>query len=258
VKRIERKKIGINIKVLAVRFTVVIVICFCSFHAAGQEPDSTFVSNQLFTIPVDSSEVISPDTIIFKSDLPDIADYDIILISDTVALADIFPLAGMDLDAYSKHSPAKAAIMSAVVPGLGQIYNRQYWKVPVVYVAVGASVGFFLLWENEYSRYRRAYIDLKDNDPYTNFHETIGFPPTWSNTEKEQYITKRKEELRTWRDWTILAMVAAYAMNIIDANVFAHLKDFSLDDNLSLKIQPSFLKNGINSQKFALTLQLTF
>jgi len=236
---------------------VVTIICFCSFNATGQETDSTSVSN-VFAIPVDSSVVVPQDTIIFKSDLPDIADSEYIFISDTADIANIFPFDEADLDAYAKHSPAKAAMMSAVVPGLGQIYNRQYWKVPVVYIAVGVSVGVFLKWQNEYERFRRAYIDLNDRDPYTNFHKTIGFSPNMTETEMNQAITKYKEQLRTWRDWTIIAMIAAYALNIIDANVFAHLKDFSLDDNLSLKIRPSFLENGINSKKFAVSLQLTF
>ena len=228
---------------------VIVVLCCYSLHAAGQEPvDSTVVSNQVIAVPVDSSEVV----------LPEKADYDVILISDTVSLANIFPFDSLYLESYAKHSPAKAAIMSAVIPGLGQIYNRQYWKVPVVYVAVGVSVGVFIKWQNEYNRYRRAYIDLNDKDPYTNFHDTFGFPPNWSDTEKNQYISKRKETLRTWRDYTIVAMVAAYALNIIDANVFAHLMDFNLDDNLSLNIQPCFFKNCIDSQKFGLTLQLTF
>ena len=225
--------------------TVVIVICFCNFNAAGQEP-------------VDSSEVVLQDTIVFKLDQSDIADSDYIFISDTVALTSIFPFDSLNMDVYAKHSPAKAAIMSAVMPGLGQIYNRQYWKVPIVYAAVGASVVVFLKWQNEYIRYRRAYIDIKDGDPYTNFHETLGFPPTYDRERKLQFITTRKEKLRTWRDWSIVAMVAAYSLNIIWANVDAHLLDFNLDDNISFNIQPCFLKNGINSQKFALTLQLTF
>jgi hypothetical protein len=144
------------------------------------------------------------------------------------------------LNLYVSHSPAKAAIMSAVVPGLGQIYNRKYWKVPVVYAAIGVSVERFITFQNKYNQYRRAYIDINDKDPYTNFHETMGFPASYSEEQKRQFITKNKETLRTWRDWSIVAMVVAYALNIIDANVDAHLIDFNLEDNISLNIQPSF------------------
>ena len=215
----------------------------------GQEPDSL--------------EAALPDTIVFQShiqssELQSIADTGYIFISDTVDVADILPVEHLDMEGYARHSPAKAAIMSAVVPGLGQIYNRQYWKVPVVYVAMGFSIHFFLKWQNEFNRYRRAYIDINDKDPFTNFHETLGLPTSRSQTEIQQYITKRKEKLRTWRDWTIVAMAGAYALNVIDANVFAHLMDFSIDDNLSLHIQPCFLQNQFVSQKIGLTLQLTF
>jgi hypothetical protein len=226
----RRSRIKLKVENRKIYLVVATVLWLCSLDAAGQEPvDSTYVS-----------------------------DSDIILISDTVDLARIFPLDSLDVDAYAKHSPAKAAMMSAVVPGLGQIYNRQYWKVPIVYLAIGISVERFLHYQNLYNRYRRAYIDIKDNDPYTNFHRTLGFPSGYSDTQIEQLVTKNKETLRTYRDYAILAVVGTYMLNIIDANVFAHLKDFSLDDNLSLNIRPCFLENGFNSQIFGLTLQFSF
>jgi hypothetical protein len=178
---------------------------------------------------------------------------EVIIVSDIDSLAMFFPLDSMII--MSSHSPAKAAIMSAVMPGLGQIYNRKYWKLPIVYAAVGASVFVFLRWQNEFSRYRRAYIDIRDGDPYTNYHLTLGLP---AHVSLETVITRRKDQLRTWRDWSIVAMAAAYALNIIDANVDAHLMDFNLDDNISLNIRPCFLENGINSQKIGLSLRFTF
>jgi len=246
---------------LAARLTAVIVmICFCSFHAAGQEPvDSTAVSTHSTAAPVDSSGITPPDTVVFKSDLPDIADPDIILISDEDALAKAFPLDSLNVDAYAQHSPAKAAIMSAVLPGLGQIYNRKYWEVPIVYIAIGISVERFITFQNKYNQYVRAYIDINDKDPYTNYHKTLGGLTTYSEEQQRQIITRGKEKFRTWRDYAIIGMIASYAVvNIIWANVDAHLIDFNLDDNLSFNIRPCFLENGFNSQKFGLTLQFTF
>jgi hypothetical protein len=75
---------------------------------------------------------------------------------------------------------------------------------------------------------------------------------------KLQYITKRKDMLRGWRDWSIVGVVAAFALNIIDANVDAHLIDFNLDNNISFNIRPCFFENNFKSQKFGLSLQLTF
>ena len=241
---LKPKKIGI---------AVAFVLCLCNLDVAGQEPvDSMTISK--YTETDDISKYTETD------DVSKYTESDIILHSDTDAPVNIF--LSESLDVYYTHSPAKAAIMSAVLPGLGQIYNKKYWKVPIVYAAVGVSTGIFLKWQNEFSRYRRAYIDINDGDPYTNYHKTlgkkIGLPENYPEEQLRQSITKRKEMLRTWRDYSIVAVVAAYALNILDANVDAHLMDFSLDDNISLNIKPSFLENDIKSKKFALTLQFTF
>jgi len=196
------------------------------------------------------------DTTIFEISPPFFDDTEIILISDTDELATFFPL--QDYSLPQKHSPAKAAMMSAVLPGLGQVYNKMYWKVPIAYAMLGTSSYFFLKLHNDYNRLRRAYIDFKDNDIYTNFHETLGFPSFYTEEMKIQWITKRKEDYRTWRDWSIAAIVISYAMIIIDANVDAHLMDFSLDDNISFNIRPCFWRNSFDSQIFGLSLRLYF
>ncbi|MDR1154920.1 MAG: DUF5683 domain-containing protein [Bacteroidales bacterium] len=230
-----------------------VVLLLSSLDTAGQEPvDSTAVAAYA---PADSiaPKVAVPDTMALEY-TPDTTEVAIIRLSDTTALALAYPLDTLNVD--TRHSPAKAAIMSAVMPGLGQIYNKKYWKVPIVYAAVGVSVGIFLKWQNSYSQWRRAYIDYFDNDPNTNYWQTVyNFTPTM---DIGNAITRAKDKFRAWRDWSIVAVVAAYALNIIDANVDAHLIDFSLDDNISLNIQPCFLENGINSPKIGLTLHFTF
>ena len=209
------------------------ILWLCFLKVAAQEPvDSMTISKYTETYP----------------------ESEFVIYSDISALAKVYPLDTM----FFGHSPAKAAIMSAVIPGLGQIYNRKYWKVPIVYLAIGISVERFITFQNQFNRYRRAYIDIKDGDPYTNFYDTLGFPSTYTHDQKIQYITRRKEQLRTWRDYTIVAMVATYALNIIEANVNAHLIDFSLDDNISFNIQPSFFVDDMNFKKIGLTLRFTF
>jgi len=211
------------------------VLLLCSLNVAGQEPvDSMTISKYTqtdFDFLFDHTEQTTNPAETVKVDLLDTLRMNV------------------------SHSPAKAAIMSAVVPGLGQVYNRKYWKVPIVYLAIGISVERFITFQNTYNKYRRAYIDLKDNDPYTNFHLTLGISP---NQPQEQMITKAKETFRTWRDYAILAVVVTYALNIIDANVDAHLIDFSLDDNISLYIRPTFFENNMNYKKIGLTLRFTF
>jgi len=239
-------------------------------HVSGQEPVKLVEEPPILleerVEPVEPTDAESTDSEMLDSEQADIeptdsepADAapvpqsDIIFLSDTVPLTDVFP----HDEFISSHSPAKAAIMSAVLPGLGQVYNRKYWKVPVVYLALGISVERFITFQNEFNRFRRAYIDLNDGDPYTNFHLTL-FPPNTPDAQMNQWVTRGKDRYRTWRDWAIVAVVASYALNIIDANVDAHLMDFSLDDNISLKIQPTILDDFMFSKKIGLTLRLAF
>ncbi len=182
---------------------------------------------------------------------------DAFIVSDTSALSTTYPL---EEDTYQKHSPAKATIMSAVVPGLGQIYNRKVWKVPIVYAALGTTVYIFLKWQNEYQRHRRAYIDFKDGDPTTNYYKTV-VPPQYlasGDANIDRYVSYYKDLYHRWRDWSILALVVVYMANVIDANVDAHFFDYSIDDDISLNIRPCFLGNGGYSQNFGLTLCFTF
>jgi len=217
-------------------FIAATVLLLCCLNVVGQEPvDSATIS-----------KYTHPEFYFFT-------DTTAGLTIEVAELTNVVPLDPQNM--YFTHSPAKAAIMSAVIPGLGQVYNGKYWKVPIVYAAIGISVERFITFQNQYNRFRRAYIDLKDNDPYTNYHKTLGIPPSYP---EEQIITKRKETLRTWRDYTIVAMVLTYALNIIDANVDAHLIDFSLDDNISLNILPSFFENDMNFKIIGLTLRFTF
>jgi len=232
-------------------FVAAITLLLCSPNTLGQELTDS-VTVQTFAV-ADSISLVTVDSVIYEDDWTNIGS-DIIFLSDTAELAIIYPIDSTSV--HFKHSPAKATIMSAVMPGLGQIYNRKYWKVPIVYAAVGVSVGVFLKWQNEYGRWRRAYIDYFDGNPYTNYWKTIyNFSST---ADIPNVLTKGKDRYRTWRDWSIVAVVAVYALNILDANVDAHLMDFSLDDDISLNIRPCFLENGINSRKIGLTLHFTF
>ena len=232
----------------------VAVVLLCGLRVAGQEiPLTIDEGGALERVEEHPSVETPPDETLHAVDTIVLPASDIIFISDTIPFTDIFPYEDM----YSAHSPAKAAIMSAVLPGLGQVYNRKYWKVPIVYIAIGVSVERFVTFQNEFNRYRRAYIDLNDGDPYTNFHLTL-FPPNTPEAQMNQWVNRGREKFRTWRDWAVVAVVASYALNIIDANVDAHLMDFSLDDNISLKIQPIILEDHMFSKKIGLSLRLAF
>jgi hypothetical protein len=127
------------------------------------------------------------------------------------------------------HSPKKAAIMSAVLPGLGQAYNKKYWKIPIIYAGLG-SLGYLITYNSvQYSLYRKAYLAKIDDDP-----STIDEYPFAS----ENGLLQRLNQHRRTRDILIAGAVLVYALNIIDASVDAHLFEFDVSDNLSLHFEP--------------------
>lgn len=132
------------------------------------------------------------------------------------------------------HSPRKAAFYSAVLPGLGQIYNRQYWKLPLVYAAVGISAGFFISNMDQYKTYRDAYRQRVAN---ANNPEYVNPYPRYSN-EDLKYL---RDGYRQYVDYSVLVFVAAYALQIVDATVFAHLRQFDISNDLSMRVAPTII-----------------
>ncbi|WP_317172059.1 DUF5683 domain-containing protein [Salinimicrobium oceani] len=131
---------------------------------------------------------------------------------------------------YDPLSPARAAFYSAVLPGLGQAYNGKYWKIPIVYAALGVGVYFYHNNDEQYDRYRAAYksrIAGKTNDEFSNENGQ----PIISNQgliEAQRFYQRNKEI-------SVLVTVGLYALNIIDANVDAHLQQFNVSEDLTLK-----------------------
>lgn len=141
------------------------------------------------------------------------------------------------------HSPHKATIYSAVMPGLGQIYNRKYWKVPIIYGGF-ATLGYFINFNNEvYTTYRRAYSDIIDGDPFTNSHLDLKVNKIWFQDDKISQFTENlrlaKDGWRRNRDLVVIGTVVFYAANIIDASVDAHFFNFNISDDLSLNWTPA-------------------
>jgi len=140
------------------------------------------------------------------------------------------------------HSPRKATIYSAVLPGLGQIYNRKYWKLPLVYGGF-ATFGYFINFNNEqYITYRQAYSDIIDSDPYTNSHLGLKVNPYLLQPDQVSNYTealrRQKDYWRRNRDLVVISTVAFYAINIIDASVDAHFFNFDISDDLSINWVP--------------------
>lgn len=163
-----------------------------------------------------------------------------IVVQDTAASKPIDPL-----------RPSKAAFYSAVLPGLGQAYNKKYWKIPIVYAALGTGIYFYVDNNKEYKRYRDAYkrrlAGFTDDEFYGS-----GSTPQISNDAliRAQRTTKRNQEI------SLLVTIGIYVLNIIDANVDAHLLQYNIDDNLAVK--PHFDINEFDTTNLGLTLGFKF
>ena len=147
------------------------------------------------------------------------------------------------------HPEAKRAMwMALVLPGAGQIYNRKYWKLPIIY---GGFVGcaYAITWNNQmYHDYSQAYLDIMDDDPNTqSYNQFLHLGATINESNIERYkeiFRKRKDRFRRWRDMGTFVMIGIYAFSVIDAYVDASLSEFDISDDLSLRVEPAVLNNG--------------
>ena len=141
----------------------------------------------------------------------------------------------------------RAMWLSIVLPGAGQIYNRKYWKLPIIY---GGFVGcaYAMRWNNQmYHDYSQAYMDLMDDDPKTESYNQfmhLGAKITDANiTRYQELFRKRKDRYRRWRDLSFFVMVGVYALSVVDAYVDASLSEFDISDDLSLEVSPAVMGN---------------
>jgi hypothetical protein len=142
----------------------------------------------------------------------------------------------------------KATIMSACLPGLGQIYNRKYWKAPVIYAALG-GLGYWGI--NNHVRYKYYSNNLRfehDEDPAT--LNTTGY--------SSSQLIEQKKYYQKYRDIAVILGMVVYLVNVIDANVDAHLKTFDVSDDLSLQLNPYSNLDYNNKLQAGLSLKLKF
>lgn len=141
-------------------------------------------------------------------------------------------------DTTKNHSPHKAAVLSAILPGAGQIYNQKYWKAPIVWGALGTAVYFTIDNTKIYNGLKNEYIARLNGKSYTATELCDLRNPEGCSTETLQ---SSLDEFRRWRDISFIATTAVYVLQIIDAAVDAHLFHFDVSDDLSLTWQPSML-----------------
>jgi hypothetical protein len=194
----------------------------------------------------DTLEVISiSDTITSITEGP-LTSNDTIQIKQSLVVSDtsIVPLT-LDSKEF-KPNPTKAVIYSAIFPGLGQVYNKKYWKLPIVY---GGFLGFSyaISWNGRYyTDYSNGYKDIMDDDPTTdswkNFLPYGQDPETVDQEWLKTVLKRRKDFYRRYRDLSIIGTVAMYALSMVDAYVDAQLFDFDMSPDLSFRVEPTIIQ----------------
>lgn len=158
-------------------------------------------------------------------------------------------------------SSSRAVWLAAVFPGAGQIYNRKYWKLPIIY---GGFVGcaYALSWNNQmYSDYSQAYLDIMDSNPNTN--SFMDFLPEGADISArlefyKSSFKKKKDFYRRNRDLSIFCFIGVYLISIIDAYVDAELSDFDISKDLSLKIEPAVINDRNMGKSVGLQCSIKF
>lgn len=228
----------------------------------GELPDTIPLGDDPVTLPAAVEEVefnVNGDTVRFNPvDTVRIVDSsNMKLFDDSVIVKKPAPGA---LKVFTP-DPIRAVWLSALCPGLGQIYNRRYWKLPIVAGAF-IGLGYGASWNNGMlSDYTRAYTDFMDDDPSTNSYMDF-FPPNTSESSLdrswlERTLKSRKDYYRRNRDLCIISMVGVYLVAMVDAYVDASLSNFDISPDLSLQVAPALLQDPQHPLP-ALGFQLAF
>ena len=169
-----------------------------------------------------------------------------------------------------KPNPQRALWLALVLPGAGQIYNRKFWKLPIIY---GGFLGciYALTWNNMmYKDYSQAYLDIMDKDPTTaSYNKFLHLGRTIDMNDEQQVkryqdlFKSRKDKYRRWRDMSFFVMLGVYALSVVDAYVDAELSEFDISKDLSLKVSPVVIPNHsggnmLQASSYGLNCCITF
>ena len=151
-----------------------------------------------------------------------------------------------DLEEF--HSPKKATIMSAIIPGAGQVYNKKYWKAPVIWVGIGTSLYLSQVYREQYHEFRNEYL------------LELGYPATQSKYHDQATLASLESTKNAYKQWMETSYIVAgviYILQIVDANVDAQLITFDVSDDLSMNIVPGAYPNSMKpSPTMGLTVSL--
>ncbi|AZI68814.1 MULTISPECIES: DUF5683 domain-containing protein [Cloacibacterium] len=154
-----------------------------------------------------------------------------------------------NVSTIQKYNPTKAGLYSAVFPGLGQYYNKKYWKIPIVWGAVGTGVGIIVYNDKQYRRYRTAFLAELNGQP----HEFDDLPYVDATV-----LGNTQDRAKRQRDYAIAITGVLYILNIVDAVVDAHLYDQKKDPDLAIKPTIIYDDLGVANGKAGLSLSFRF
>ena len=251
------KRINITQPIGAVRYLIALLLCMFVAHTTAYAQE---------VAPLDSIDrkaaIIEPHTLVpdsaihsFSTSLDSLSTTSMLIDSTAIAvdtLAHDVAVSTFDPDAM------RAVWLSALCPGLGQIYNRRYWKLPIV---VGGFAGliYATTWNGRmFADYQQAYLDVTDTDPNTKSYMDF-FPPYYTEDMIDQgwlknVLKTRKDAYRHYRDYCIVGMVALYLVCIIDAYVDAEMYHFDISTELAMNVKPALIPTSLTLQP-ALGLQ---
>lgn len=239
------------------RLIAVAVILFAfMFKATAQTSDTT--SNDTLAV-----SGIMPNKVLLDSAYRDI-DFKTPVLSPDSSRAALKRQKQYSTPHIWKPDPTTATWLALVIPGGGQIYNRKYWKLPIVY---GGFVGclYAYNWNGQmYKDYRQAYLDLMDSDPNSDSYKDF-FRPGYDFDRNEEYLKdvfkKRKDRYRRWRDLSTFAFIGVYIISVIDAYVDAQLSSFDITEDINMTIEPGIINNknfSVGGGYYGLNCNITF
>jgi Family of unknown function (DUF5683) len=203
----------------------------------------------LFSNSIDAQDTllksISPDTNLVKSE--SISPDSVPFRTDTEIIQAQVPL--QTVDSPKVHSVRRATLLSTYLPGAGQVYNRKTWKVPIIYAAF-AGMGYLIKFNHDnFKKFDNALVTRYDNDPNT--------VDAYATIYSEDNLRSLSDFYRRNRDLSVIGLTLIYVLNIVDAHVDAHLFNFNVDDDLSLRVNPT-LEMGPYFSSAGLSLSLHF
>ena len=206
-----------------------------------------FLCAFLIVTTVVAQEQVPQDSITSNNPIPP-QDSTAIGNESSAAFQQSAPTDTLTIETIDEHSPGLASLYSAVLPGLGQAYNKSYWKIPVVYGAL-FTVGYLIYDSNaKYQFVRRNLIAATDNDP-----ETINY--TGRSAEN---LTSNQDRLRRSRDFNMILLFIVYLLNVADAHIDAHLIDFNANPDINAFVDPAILPNPDNTMSLGLSFTMKF